>query len=383
MPSIDAGIKASPVLDTGRPCRLSIDHSMPGALEQTLQRSDRMRRLEGSLIEDITQPSGARSQRTAGLDRPRTEGRFQMNPVDSHPRKAKTMAAAERSRRVDHQNKLTHYYSQRLLFRWREASASIRMLPHFIVAGVPKCGTTALYYYLLSHPQVARPSQNEIGFFTENYQRGPNWYRAHFPTTILKAWRNSDKEIITGEHTPSYVLHPLAAKRMADTVPHVRLIILLRDPVDRAYSHYQHEFRTGHESLDFPNAIRAEPQRTANEIDRMRLEPGYRSPEYIRHAYVDQGKYQPKLEPIFRYFNRNQVMIIKAETLFARTQDVFDSVLDFLSLDPFKLNKIERVNSGEYLPLRAVDPVLDGELREYFGPSNKSLYSLLGVDYGW
>jgi hypothetical protein len=76
-------------------------------------------------------------------------------------------------------------------------------------------------------------------------------------------------------------------------------------------------------------------------------------------------------------------MIIKSETLFERTQDVFDDVLAFLSLDPFLLPNIERINSGEYQPLHAIDPVLDGELREYFRQSNESLYSLLGVDYGW
>lgn len=295
------------------------------------------------------------------------------------------MATSNWSRRADHRNKLTHYYSQRLIFRWREATASLRMLPHFIVAGAPKCGTTALFYYLLSHPQVAPPSKKEIGFFSENYGRGLGWYRSHFPTRITKSWREkySGKGLITGEHTPSYMLHPLAAKRIADTVPYIRLIILLRDPVDRAYSHYQHEFRTGHETLDFRDALKAEPQRTAREIDRMRSEPGYRSPEYVRHAYLDQGKYQPKLQSIFRYFDRNQVMIIKSETLFERTQNLFDGVLAFLSLDPFLLPNIERVNSGEYQPLHAIDPALDGELREYFRQSNESLYSLLGVDYGW
>lgn len=295
------------------------------------------------------------------------------------------MATYVHSKRAEHHDNRAAYYTQRIVRRYREATARIRMLPDFIIAGAPKCGTTALYCYVLSHPQVVGPSKREIGFFSENFERGLNWYRACFPLRTIQSWRGKypESRIVAGEHTPSYIMHPLAVERIAATLPHVRLIILLRDPVDRAYSHYQHEFRCGHENLSFRDAIESEPRRTANEVDRMRSEPGYRSPEYVRHAYLDQGKYRPKLETLFRYFDRNQVMIIRSETLFERTQKVLDDVLTFLSLDSFRLAEVERINSGEYQPLHAVDPAFDGELREYFGPFNESLYSLLGTNYGW
>lgn len=301
------------------------------------------------------------------------------------PKAAKMVATDDHVKRTDHHYNLARYYRQRALRRWRQATARMRMLPRFIVAGAPKCGTTALYFYLLSHPQVAGPSQNEMGFFSQNYEHGLDWYRSHFPIKMVTSWRArySGKEIITGEHTPAYVMHPLAAQRMADTLPDVRLIILLRDPVERAYSHYQHEFRCGHENLCFRDAIAMEPQRTAQELDRMRSELGYRGPEYVRHAYLDQGKYRPKLEQFFRHFDRSQIMIIKSENLFEQTQDVLDEVLDFLCLDPFKLKNVERVNSGEYMPLREADPSLESALREHFAPSNESLYSLLGINFGW
>jgi hypothetical protein len=189
--------------------------------------------------------------------------------------------------------------------------------------------------------------------------------------------------VITGEHTPAYAIHPLAAERIAATLPHVRVIVLLRDPVDRAYSHYQHEFRCNHENLGFRDALAAEPGRTALEVDRMRSEPGYRSAEYVRHAYLDQGIYRPILERFFRHFDRSRVMVIKSERLFADAQSVYDEVLAFLSLNPFRLSNFDKVNSGAYLPLRDEDPVLDRKLRAYFRSLNRSLHSLLGEDFAW
>jgi hypothetical protein len=259
------------------------------------------------------------------------------------------------------------------------------MLPHFIIAGVPKCGTTALHRYLLAHPQVAAPARNEIGFFSDKYSAGLDWYRANFRlrTRSCREADYSGTGIITGEHTPAYAIHPLAAERIAATLPHVRIIILLRDPVDRAYSHYQHEFRCGHERLGFRDALAAEPGRTALEVDRMRSEPGYRSSEYVRHAYLDQGIYRPMLERIFRHLDRSRVMVIKSERLFADAQGVYDEVLAFLSLHPFHLRNFDKFNSGAYLPLQGADPVLDRELREYFKPFNESLHSLPGIDFDW
>jgi hypothetical protein len=281
--------------------------------------------------------------------------------------------------------KLARYYVRRLKRRWHEATAPARMLPHFIVAGVPKCGTTALYRYLLAHPEVAAPTKNEIGFFSDKYGSGLNWYRAHFRWRAMNS-RGADYSgagIITGEHTPAYAIHPLAAERIAATLPHVRIIILLRDPVDRAYSHYQHEFRCGHESLEFRAALTAEPERIASETDRIRTQAGYRSSEYVRHAYLDQGKYRPMLERFFHFVDRSRVMVIKSERLFGDAQGVYDEVLSFLSLSPFRLSHFEQVNSGSYLPLRETDPAIDSELREYFRPLNKLLHPILGDGFEW
>lgn len=262
------------------------------------------------------------------------------------------------------------------------------MLPSFIIAGAPKCGTTALHWYLLSHPQILAhsPPGWEIGYFSRSYKHGLDWYRAWFPFKITASLRSQsigNKAVITGEHTPFYVMHPRVAERIAASLPDIKIIILLRNPVDRAYSHYQHEFRSGHESLSFRDAVAKEAVRTADEIARMQSEPDYQSTEYTRHAYIDQGEYLAKVKRFFNHLRKDNIMIIKSERLFSQTQQVFDEVLDFLRVDPFQLERIKPINAGSYPTLAEADPDFARELREHFGPHNASLYSYLGTDFGW
>ena len=284
--------------------------------------------------------------------------------------------------------KAARYYMLRASRRWREFTASKRMLPQFIIAGAPKCGTTALYRYLLSHPQVLAPSppSYEIGYFSDYYDHELNWYRARFPLKTAASWRSKragGKTIVTCEHTPFYVMHPLAAERMAATLPGAKIIILLRNPVDRAFSHYQHEFRSGQETLSFREAVAMENQRITGEVARMQSEPGYRSPTYVRHAYLNQGEYKSKVERFFNHMSHDNIMVVQSERLFSRTQEILNEVVDFLHLDRFKLDGVRPFNAGSYPPLDKADPELAHDLRNRFRPHNESLYAYLGTDFGW
>lgn len=294
----------------------------------------------------------------------------------------------ERSDKARAAYNAARYYKLRLSRRWREFTSNKRMLPRLIIAGAPKCGTTALYQYLLSHPQVLAPSPTtyEVGYFSEHYKHELDWYRAWFPLSATASWRSKrigGKEIITCEHTPFYVMHPLVAERIAATLPSVKIVILLRNPVDRAFSHYQHEFRSGQETLSFRDAVAMEGQRTAGEIARLRSELDYRSAEYARHAYLDQGEYLPKVERFFNHLDRRNIMVIQSERLFLRAQKAFDEVIEFLRLDPFTLSNIKPVNAGAYSRLDQADPEFAHRLRDHFRPHNESLYSFLGTDFDW
>src|SRR6187397_1377370 len=129
------------------------------------------------------------------------------------------------------------------VWTWGRATSSLRALPDFLILGAQKAGTTALYSYLRRHPAIVGPSWKEVSFFDRHYARGEAWYRGNFPTRLRHALaeRRAHARAIAGEASPSYVFHPSAPERVAALVPDARLIALVRNPIDRALSHYHHE----------------------------------------------------------------------------------------------------------------------------------------------
>jgi hypothetical protein len=143
------------------------------------------------------------------------------------------------------------------------ATSPFRPLPDFLLLGAQKAGTTALYEYLRRHPQITGPSWKEVSFFDRHWARGESWYRGNFPNLA----RTRGK--LVGEASPSYVLHPLAPQRVQELVPDARLIVLVRNPVDRAFSQYNHEVALGREPLPFEEALDAEDERLRGEQGRL------------------------------------------------------------------------------------------------------------------
>src|SRR5207248_4207503 len=131
----------------------------------------------------------------------------------------------------------------------RRPTARLRATPDFLVVGAQRSGTTSLFRYLAAHPAVGAPVRKEIQYFTLHYQRGDGWYRTHFPMT--------GRQRVTFEATPYYLFHPAAPQRAASSVPHAKVIVLLRDPVSRTFSHWQHNASRGLEHLGFEAALDA------------------------------------------------------------------------------------------------------------------------------
>ena len=252
------------------------------------------------------------------------------------------------------------------------ATNRFRLLPSFLVIGAARSGTSTLFYYLHHHPHVARPATKEIHFFDDNYRRGLGWYRSFFS--------RSGGGLITGEATPYYLFHPAVPERVAATLPEVRLIALLRNPVDRAYSHYRKMHRDGKEQLSFEEALDAEERRIAGEEDRLLAEPGYRSRQLHRHAYVARGLYADQLERWFAHFPREQLLVLRAEDFFTRPQDVYAETLAFVGLDPFDPGEFGARNPA---PRRSLRPALRARLEERFAEPNERLARLLGTDLWW
>ena len=141
----------------------------------------------------------------------------------------------------------------------------LRGLPDFLIIGAQRCGTTSLYRYLCAHPSVQPAVLNKgIHYFDTNHEQGTAWYRSHFPSEPYKAYlrrRRGVERVLTGEGSPYYFFHPLAPGWIAEELPEARFVVMLRDPVGRAYSQYQHEVARGFEALAFEEALEEEEER--------------------------------------------------------------------------------------------------------------------------
>ncbi len=255
----------------------------------------------------------------------------------------------------------------------RRADAGRRPLPDFLIIGAQKAGTTSLHAYLSQHPDVTPPVTKEIHFFDKEFQRGSDWYRAHFQ-------RAKGPATITGESTPYYLFHPLAAERVASTLPECSLIVILRDPIYRAFSHHNHERALGFDQLSFEEAVAAEPERLAGEEARLLSDPRYRSFAHQHHSYVSRGRYAEQIERWLEHFDRDRLLVLSAEDLFAEPVRVVLEAQEFLGLSPQEPADVSAKNARSYAPISAA---MSAGLGEAFEPHNRRLYRLVGRDFGW
>lgn len=260
------------------------------------------------------------------------------------------------------------------VWTYGKATSAIRPLPDFLILGAQKAGTTALYAYLRRHPHITGPSWKEVSFFDRHWTRGEAWYRGNFPN-VLRARRD-----LVGEASPSYLFHPLAPQRVAGLVPDAKLIALVRNPVDRAYSHYHHEVALRREPLSFEDALAAEDERTAGEEARLAAEPGYFSHDWWNHTYKARGRYAEQLERWLDVFPPEQLLVLSSDELLGEPGRAHARVLEFLGAQPHRLDSYPRVFERAY---EAMSLETRAGLVAEFAEPNRRLYGLLGRDLGW
>jgi len=227
---------------------------------------------------------------------------------------------------------------------FREATASLRVLPDFIIVGAMKSGTTSLFHYLAAHPQVVAPQHKEIHFFDNQYEKGENWYRRHFP---LRVTMRLKENAITGESSPYYMLHPLAAKRIREVVPEIRLIFLLRDPVERAISHYFFMRRFGEEDRSFEEAVRESHSRVKEEEAKVRKGEVNKSWTHQMYSYISKGRYNEQIKRYEKEFGIGNIKLVKSRRLFNNTEEVYREVCSFLGIRKKLNTNIEKKNKGD------------------------------------
>ena len=232
-------------------------------------------------------------------------------------------------------------------------------LPRFLGLGVQKGGTTSLQRLLEQHSNVFLPRAKELHYFSLHYAKGDAWYRAHFDEAGAKQ--------LCGEITPYYVFHPEVHKRVAQLLPKAKLIVLLRDPVDRALSQYFHSKRLGLEPLDLGKALEVEESRVsgANEV---LIHPDGRHQSHQEHSYLSRSRYEKQLPAWQKLYPPEQLLVLRSEDMFEHPTLVWEKVLQFLDLAMVPLPAIIAANPGRGEAAKVV-PELRSDLRKQLQPT--------------
>jgi hypothetical protein len=250
-----------------------------------------------------------------------------------------------------------------------------RMLPSYLIVGGQRCGTTSLQKLLAGHPQIRKPTfRKGIHYFDTDYAKSPAWYQAHFP------WDFNKSKAITGEGSPYYLFHPAVPGRIHHLLPDVKIIALLRDPVERAISHHKHEVRRGFESLDLEQALAAEDKRLAGEAEKLMSDPEYLSFNHQHFSYVARGQYADQVQRYLDLFGPEKVFVAESESLWSSPEPILKEVLGFLGLDDWAPAEFPHMNATRP---SEIGPQIHDYLAGQFSASNARLEGLLGRTFSW
>jgi Sulfotransferase domain len=288
---------------------------------------------------------------------------------------------AQKERQLDQRGVRTPDSDDLTSTRKAESRIEFGALPDFLIIGTEKGGTTFLYWTLCQHPYVEPAAEKELHFFDTRkwFKRGVGWYRSQFPAP---AWREGQK-VITGEASPYYLFHPSSPRRASDILPDAKLIALLRNPVDRAYSAYNHKVAAGQEPLSFEEALAEEERRTAGELEKMLADERYNSRSFRIYAYRSRGIYVDQLQRWHKHFAPDQLLVLRSEDLFADPVRTVGTVHEFLDLPKGDTNITSPTKKRNRRTFQPMAPATRQRLEQFFEPHNQRLYEYLGVDFDW
>ncbi len=299
-------------------------------------------------------------------------------------------AAQVRLNAVDALKSVTPLAARKRLVRTRlsarRAMAAVRTLPDFLILGGQRCGTSSLYKYLGRHPSIAPSLRKEIEYFTIDYGRGEYWYRAHFPLEIRRSAASlRGRPFKTFEATPDYLFDPRAPERTVALLPDAKFVVILRDPIERAISHYHHNVRLGLEDLSFPDAVAAEDERLARDRRALREDPYDRVLNFRRFSYVSRGRYADQLARWFDAASRDRFLVLMAEDFFARPEQTLHEILRFVDApvwSPPEFRNYSYTRDADTGSPEIPDGLRRG-LADRFAVPNQELAQLLGVAPLW
>jgi hypothetical protein len=254
-----------------------------------------------------------------------------------------------------------------------------RVLPDFLIVGAQRSGTTSLFHFLSRHDEFISATPKEVHYFDgglnpaiDHYQLGESWYRDHFPVEEDVGRRK------VFEATPLYLFNPFAAQRIYETLPDVKIVVLLRNPAHRAVSNYFLERKLGREKRPIMEAMMQEEKVIANALRNQ----DFKSDEYIHCTYKHRGHYKEQLERYFKYFPPESVLIIQSEKFFSEPAIVVSRLFAFLGIDrDYSVLSIEHKNAID--KNTSVDGEVYQYLNQYFSSYNKQLYDYIGQEFSW
>lgn len=266
--------------------------------------------------------------------------------------------------------------------------------PSFLIIGAQKAATSSLYTYLLNHPNIIPAKVKELNFFNNdyNYQKGNNWYRDQFTKYI-----NPFKKHLSFEATPSYLYVPYVPERIYKYNPDIKLIIILRDPVKRAYSAWN-MYKKLHSIKNTPAATkRGYIQNRDNNLTKVlfgkdypgfeecvELEFGYmkNQTQFLEPSFIRRGIYNEQIERYYRYFDKKQFLILDYLDFEKNLEVVMNQTTEFLGLKSLtpEYYELNIANKGEYSDEK---PLIFKDLYAFFEPHNEKLYSLINRRYNW
>jgi hypothetical protein len=277
-----------------------------------------------------------------------------------------------------------HFLGSKLFDAYSKLTSFNHILPNFYIIGGQKCGTTSMFEYLSKHPSVFPAAAKDIRFYDKYFHKGQDWYKTYFPSKTEETFNQlfHKNSIQTVDATERYLEHPLAAIRIKKITPNAKFIILLRNPIDRAFSHYMMNVDRNMESLSFEESLLKEHSRIDNKLEKMQNDSSFYDDNYFRYGYTDRSIYVTKLKRWLSIFSREQFLIIQSEEFLEKPDLIYKQTIEFLGLKKWTLNNFKQFKKRDY-KIPQMKPETRENLIKLFEPHNQQLYNLLGKKFNW
>lgn len=258
-------------------------------------------------------------------------------------------------------------------------TSPFRVLPDFIIIGAKRCGTTSLYMHLGEHPSIVRAQRDNVGFFNNNFDLGMCYYRSFFPTIWKKKYIISkEKQFMTFDVTTSYLPNSITAVNICDSLPKIKLILIVRNPVDRTYSEYN-LIKKEDRLNTFEELISKEIHQIHDE-DNIATRKSTDSPTIGVNSLIRKGMYAQQFSPWLKLFSKDQILVISTEDFALKTQETYNEIFNFLGLPHHTIMNNKKINEGVYAPMK---PEIRKLLVDYFKPYNKNFFEQVGQVFDW